>query len=38
MEEAGIEGFEDLIEVVVVADWGENSLASSGLADMLGLA
>ncbi len=28
---------EDFVEVVVVADRGENALAAAGLADMLGL-
>jgi hypothetical protein len=38
MEEAGIEGLEDLVEIVVVAYGGEDTLASAGLADVLGLA
>jgi len=37
MEEAGIEGFEDLVEVVVMAYGGEDALAATGLADVLGL-
>jgi hypothetical protein len=38
MEEAGVEGLEDLVEVVVVADVGEDALAAACLADVLGLA
>lgn len=37
VEEAGIEGLEDFIEVVVVAGGGRDALASAGLADVLGL-
>ena len=38
MEETGVEGFEDFVEVVVVAGGGGEALASAGLADVLGLA
>ena len=38
VEEAGVEGFEDLVEVVVVAGGGEDAFAAAGLADVLGLA
>jgi hypothetical protein len=38
VEEAGVEGLEDLVEVVVMADVGEDALAAAGLADVLGLA
>ena len=37
MEETGVEGLEDLIEIVVVAYGGEDALAAAGLADVLGL-
>ena len=37
MEEAGVEGLEDLVEVVVVAEWCEDALAAAGLANVLGL-
>ena len=37
MEEAGVEGLEDLVEIVVVADGGEYALAATCLADVLGL-
>jgi hypothetical protein len=38
VEEAGVEGLEDLVEVVVVAGGGGDALAAAGLADVLGLA
>ena len=38
MEEAGVEGFEDFVEVVVMALGGGDTLAAAGLADVLGLA
>jgi hypothetical protein len=38
VEEAGVKGLEDLVEVVVVADGSGEALASAGLADVLGLA
>ena len=38
VEEAGVEGLEDLVEIVVVAHGGEDALAAAGLADVLGLA
>jgi hypothetical protein len=37
VEETGVEGLEDLIEIVVVADGGGEALAAAGLADVLGL-
>jgi hypothetical protein len=37
VEETGVEGLEDLVEVVVVALSGGDALASAGLADVLGL-
>ena len=37
VEETAVEGLEDFVEVVVVADGGENALAAAGLADVLGL-
>ena len=38
MEETSVEGFKDLVEVVVVADGGEDALAAARLAYVLGLA
>jgi len=38
VEEAGVEGLEDFVEIVVVAYGGEDALAAAGLADVLGLA
>lgn len=38
MEEAGVEGLEDFIEIVVMAHGSEDALAAAGLADVLGLA
>jgi hypothetical protein len=38
VEEAGVQGFEDLVEIVVVTDGGGETLAAAGLADVLGLA
>jgi hypothetical protein len=38
VEETGVQGFEDLVEIVVVADGGGEAFAPSGLADVLGLA
>jgi hypothetical protein len=38
VEETGVEGLEDLVEIVVVADGGGEALAAAGLADVLGLA
>jgi len=38
VEEAGVEGFEDFVEVVVVAGGGGETLAAAGLADVLSLA
>jgi hypothetical protein len=38
VEETGVERLEDLIEVVVVANGGEDALAPTGLANVLGLA
>ena len=38
VEETGVEGLEDLVEVVVMAHGGEDALAATGLADVLGLA
>jgi hypothetical protein len=37
VEETGVEGFEDFVEVVVVAGGGGEALAAAGLADVLGL-
>jgi hypothetical protein len=37
VEETGVEGLEDLVEIVVVADGGGEAFASAGLADVLGL-
>jgi hypothetical protein len=37
VEETGVEGFEDLVEIVVVAGGGGEALAAAGLADVLGL-
>jgi hypothetical protein len=37
VEETGVEGLEDLVEVVVVAEWCEDALAAAGLANVLGL-
>ena len=37
MEEAGIERFEDFVEVVVMADGGKNAFATSRLANVFGL-
>jgi hypothetical protein len=37
VEEAGVEGFEDFVEIVVVAGRSGEALASAGLADVLGL-
>ena len=38
VEETGVEGLEDLVEIVVVALSGGDALASAGLTDVLGLA
>ena len=38
MEEAEVEGLEDLVEVVMVAFGGGDALAAAGLADVFGLA
>ncbi len=38
VEEARVQRVEDLVEVVVVADGGEDALAAAGLPDVLGLA
>jgi hypothetical protein len=38
VEEAGVERLEDFVEVVVVAGGGRETLATAGLADVLGLA
>ena len=38
VEEAGIEGLEDFVEIVVAAGGGGEALAAAGLADVLGLA
>jgi hypothetical protein len=38
VEEAGVEGFEDFVEIVVVAGRSGEALASAGLADVFGLA
>src|SRR5258707_830538 len=37
VEETGIEGLEDFVEIVVVAGGGGEALAAAGLADVLGL-
>jgi hypothetical protein len=37
VEETGVEGFEDFVEIVVVALGGGDALASAGLADVFGL-
>jgi hypothetical protein len=37
VEEAGVERVEDLVEVVVMADVGEDAFAAASLADVLGL-
>lgn len=37
VKETSIEAFEDLVEIVVVADVGENALTSPSLADVFGL-
>jgi hypothetical protein len=37
VEETGVEGLEDLIEIVVVAYGGEDALAAASLSDVLGL-
>jgi hypothetical protein len=37
VEETGVEGLEDFVEVVVVAGGGGEALAAAGLADVLGL-
>ena len=37
MEETDVEGVEDLVEIVVMADVREDALAATGLADVLGL-
>ena len=37
MEETGVEGLEDFVEIVVVAGGGGEALAAAGLADVLGL-
>lgn len=38
VKEAGVEGFEDFVEVVVMAGGGGEAFAAAGLADVLGLA
>jgi hypothetical protein len=38
VEETGVQRFEDLVEIVVVADRGGEALAAASLADVLGLA
>jgi hypothetical protein len=38
VEETGVQGFEDLVEIVVVAGGGRETLAAAGLTDVLGLA
>jgi hypothetical protein len=38
VEETGVQGFEDLVEIVVVADGGGEAFVAAGLADVLGLA
>jgi hypothetical protein len=37
VEETGVEGVEDLVEVVVMADVGEDAFAAASLTDVLGL-
>jgi hypothetical protein len=37
VEETGVEGFEDLVEIVVVAGGCGDAFASAGLTDVLGL-
>jgi hypothetical protein len=37
VEEAGVEGFEDFVEIVVMAGCSGEALAAAGLADVLGL-
>ena len=37
MEETGVEGLEDLVEIVVMASWSGEAFAAAGLADVLGL-
>ena len=37
MEETGVEGVKDLVEVVVMADVGEDALAATCLTNVLGL-
>jgi hypothetical protein len=37
VEETGVEGLEDLVEIVVVAGGGGEAFAAAGLADVLGL-
>jgi hypothetical protein len=37
VEEAGVEGLEDLVEIVVMADGCGEAFASAGLSDVLGL-
>jgi hypothetical protein len=38
VEETGVQGLEDLVEIVVVADGGGEAFAAASLADVLGLA
>jgi hypothetical protein len=38
VEETSVQGLEDLVEIVVVADGGGEALAAASLADVLGLA
>jgi hypothetical protein len=38
VEETGVQGFEDLVEIVVVAGGGRETFAAAGLTDVLGLA
>ena len=37
MEETGVEGLEDFVEIVVMAGGGGEAFAAAGLADVLGL-
>jgi hypothetical protein len=37
VEETSVKGLEDLVEIVVMADVGEDALAAAGLTDVLGL-
>jgi hypothetical protein len=37
VEEAGVEGLEDFVEIVVVAGGGGEAFAAAGLADVFGL-